>query len=131
MIYWTFMDFVEGGESQVQAWFASLPPSQHRAVKVALNTLLLDYRQVKELKPPKFKPLKGVPDIGEIRFTVGGVPYRPLYVKGPGKDQVTILIGAKEVSTRFKFEPRDATAIALVRKALITEPGRIREHEYD
>jgi hypothetical protein len=126
MIYWTFLDFYIGEENQVTSWIASLPPSETLRVRSKLNTLLLEHRRVATLPVRKFKPLeKG---IGEIRFEVGNVQYRPLYTVGPEKGQITLLYMAKEKGG--KFIPRDAIERAVACAVAMKLTGNVREHDY-
>jgi hypothetical protein len=128
MIYWTFMDFYEQGQNQVQAWLDSLPPSQQKAVKSKLNQMINSLERLAELKPPQVKPLKGYEGILEMRFMAAKVQCRPLMARGPDSKQVTILIGAKEIGN--KFVPEWAPDEATKRRLLIQEKGRTQRHDF-
>ena len=52
--------------------------------------------------------------------------YRPLGCYGPDRNEFTLLIGAKEIGS--KFEPKDAPNKAMERQRLIFQDGRFTKY---
>ena len=130
MAVWTFFDFVEDGENCIAIWInRELAPSEIRNVKKKLNTRL-DYMAAIVHWDERFaKMLSGDCDgLFEVRFRIGRTQYRPLGCFGPGDQEVTLLIGAKEVNGHFR--PLSACTTAQHRKALVMSSRRyICPHE--
>jgi hypothetical protein len=85
---------------------------------------------MRELRMPYVRTLKGECDgLFELRIKYKNIQYRPLGCYGPGKNQVTLLMGAIEKGG--KFDPLSACKTALLRKVKIHETGRIHEHSFE
>jgi hypothetical protein len=124
--YWTFRDWVEpDGENVVLTWLNGLP----KRAKARINALIPRLEATQHLGPPHVKPLKG-PCAGlmELRVPCEGVEYRPLCCYGPGRREVTILVGATEVGG--KLVPLSACSTAHKRKARLTVEGLTRDHDF-
>ena len=130
MAEWVFFDFVERGENCIQTWInEDLAPSESTDVRTKLNTRL-DYMAATAHWDERFvEMLSGDCDgLFEIKFRIRRIQYRPLACFGPGDQEVTLLMGAKEVNDRFR--PLSACETAQRRKALIMSNRRyICPHE--
>ena len=128
---WTFYDFIdEHGVNQIERWVASLPRSHRTDVRAALRGRF-EAHQNTDLKPQQFKPLHAPCEgLIEIRFKVGGIPYRPLGFTGPESGEFTILIGAKEHNGHLV--PEGVCQSAFARIDLARQPNRrhIQRHDY-
>lgn len=123
----TFYDFVSArGENVIDAWLRNDIPEDARAEIEVQLTLL---RDVRTLARPAAGDMKTRECRGliEIRVKENRQQYRLLAYYGPGRAQVTLLIGAREKGGNL--EPRDACSTALGRiKQIETGRGSIREH---
>jgi hypothetical protein len=124
--YRTFKDYVSaGGENEIRTWLDVLP----KAAKVKINALIRRLQVVPFLDMPEVRMLRGECDgLLELRVTAEKVQYRPLCCYGPGRGEVTILVGAIEKGS--KFVPLTACAIAQTRKARLAEGGRTLDHDF-
>ena len=124
-----FYDFVNArGENVIEAWLLNDIPREARA---AIQVQLAFLQNVQQLRRPAAGDMKGRECQGliEIRVKENRQQYRLLGYYGPGRGQVTLLIGAREKGDRL--EPREACSIARGRIADIeTGRGSIREHGY-
>ncbi len=123
----TFFDFIAPrGENVIDAWLRNDIPAGARA-EIEVQLLLL--RAVPQLERPAAGDMKGRECRGliEVRVRWRRQQFRLLGYYGPGRAQVTLLIGAREKDGNL--EPREACAIALRRITEIEdERGTIREH---
>lgn len=122
MRLWTFKIFGEN-ESDVDDWIKNLPPKAHTKMDHIINNLesIRDWTRT-----GFFSPLTGYNKINEIKVSHRGEEYRPLGCYGPGNNEFTILIGAKEQGDRFN--PISAPLIAVKRRKILE--GRELTHEY-
>lgn len=118
---WIFKDYVTAdGENVVQGWFRGL--SKRARAKVNLTITNLAVTDV--WRAEAVKSLKGdCQGLFELRIFADNVQHRPLCFHGPGKREVTILMGAMEKGG--KFVPASACATAKRRMASLeaTPPG--------
>jgi hypothetical protein len=123
---WTFKDYIaDDGENVIRTWLARLPP----LAKAGINTTIELLEGMDRLEMPDVKVLKGpCRGLMELRIRIESVQYRPLCWYGPGKGDVTLLVGAIEKGGRL--EPLSACSTGLLRKARIEEKGRTRDHDF-
>src|SRR5689334_15184976 len=94
-VIWTFRSYVSpSGRDLIAKWYES----QSADAQAALDTVLeyLGQRARVEWRRPEFDLLSGprYRVLGELRFEVANVQYRPLGFFGPARAQFTILVGA-------------------------------------
>ena len=124
---WTFRDFVTpGGENVIHAWLHAQKPK----ARARINTVIAHLEASPRTEWGDY--IKGLSEgecagLLEIRVTFNNIQYRPLACYGPGRQEVTILLGAIERGDRF--EPRSACRTAQANRRLITEKGRTVEHD--
>jgi hypothetical protein len=120
-----FLDYLDrNGENLILEWLNSLPARAKAKINAVIRGLEFEPR----LAMPDAKVLEGdCKGLFELRVTSEKVQYRPLCCYGPNRQQVTILLGAIEKGSRF--EPLEACAIALRRKAHISDDARTCEHD--
>ncbi len=126
---WKFYDLLDrNGNNLITAWVNSLPSSKE--VRDRLDQRILFLKQLPittRLDLPQARFLHGkAKGLVEIRFKAGGVERRPLGCLGPGKGEVTLLIGAYEQNKELR--PPGIINTALGRIPLIYQKGRIEEH---
>ena len=131
---WSFFDFQDAaGSNLIETWLNSkeVPLSDREDVRRTLRARL-EAHQNTDLEPPQFKPLHGVlAGLVEIKLKVGGTLYRPIVWIGPGRGEVTILVGAKERNGRFVPKEAVINGRAWERQALIIRDRRyITPHVY-
>jgi hypothetical protein len=114
-IYWKFKEFISESGGEFENWVNSLPPADQAKIDVFIGRL----RLMKTWSPKLVFPLTGYRKIYELKIHGPGVQYRPLGCYGPGRNEFTLLIGAKEVGS--KFEPKDAPNKAVERQKLIQD----------
>lgn len=132
--FWEFRDFVnESGENLIRDWTCRQPKKAQWRLLWLLRNL--------ENTPPPLERKHGIGKLTgeckgliEVIFKVAGVQYRPLACYGPGKDQITLLLGATKKSAGKKdqtvFNPRNACQVALERKRIIcADPDRTVPHD--
>ena len=128
-----FCDFVEDGQNVMKAWIASLPGSEQKSAKAKFNKMILAQQQIETLtRQSSIGRLTGECDgFYELIFYAGpnGIPYRPIFCKGPRDGQLTFLVGARKNQDKV-FIPRNACAIAQRRWPLIGDPGNVVEHDF-
>jgi hypothetical protein len=114
---WTIRSYVSPvGNDLVRKWY----DAQTFAVQAAFDTVVLFLLQssFEEWRRPEFSMLKGkYTKLGELRFDVGNVEYRPLGFFGPCRSEFTILIGATKKGR--VYHPRSALDTALSRRAAV------------
>ncbi len=122
----TFKDFVgENGENEVLVWLNMLP----KVDKARINTIISRLEVMEALEMPATRMLKGpCHGLMELRIPTPKIEYRPLCCYGPGRKEITILVGAVEKGDRFV--PQSACSTALRRKARIGERGRTCDHDF-
>ena len=122
-VRWTFRCYVgSSGRDMIAVWYRRQPA----AVQAAFDTLLeyLVQRERHEWVRPEFDQLGGrYRDLGELRFKVGNVQYRPLGFFGPARGEFTILAGASKKGS--VYDPRDALETARKRRLeVLKDPDR-------
>ena len=126
MPIWNFLDFVdENGVNVIEGWLWSLPLK----ARVRINARIRYLAACRALTRPYTGKLSGnCAGLYEIVVEVDNVQYRPLFSYGPGKNEITLLFGAREIGG--KFEPLAACDIAHARLRLVTQQGRACEHSF-
>lgn len=124
-VIWTFRSYVSpGGRDQIAKWYFG----QSAAAQAAFDTVkeYLEQRERDHWLRPEFDKLSGrYKDLGELRFEVANVQYRPLGCFGPARAEFTILVGATKKGRIYS--PRDALETALKRrKEVLQNPARSR-----
>lgn len=120
---WTLRCYVSPtGRDVVEKWYAKQPV----AAQAAFDTVLeyLSQRTRDEWGRPDFDQLSGrYRSLGELRFEVANVQYRPLGFFGPDRAEFTILVGATKKGKNY--DPREALETALKRRAeVLQDPHR-------
>lgn len=125
MRYWTFRDYIsQQGRNVIREWIDQQPIG----AQTDIDSLIRHLEVQRRLGGAQMKKLTGEKGIFELRLRSNRIQYRPLVCYGPGRREVTVLIGAIEKGGQF--EPRDAQRIARTRKAIIERDStRTREHE--
>ena len=121
-VIWDFRCYVTArGVDEVRAWF-DLQPMRVR-MKFSSRLRILAQQQPAEWRPPLFRWLRSpeCKGVGEVRFEVGGVQYRPLGFSSGG-NVFTVALCATERGDQLV--PREACAIVLRRKAEIKNDSR-------
>jgi phage-related protein len=87
---WSFRDYKDDrGRNLVAAWFASLPAG----ARATLNARLQQIRRLQKLEKPYVVFFGGKWNgVCEIRKKADNIQYRLLACRGPGKDEITILL---------------------------------------
>lgn len=122
---WAFKDFVSpAGRNLIHEWLEGLPARARINARIRLLEL------TDELRFPDVRILRGeCRGLFELRVKADNVQYRPLGYYGPGRGEVTLLIGAVERGGHF--EPPSACRTALDRQALIADGrGSTCEHDF-
>jgi hypothetical protein len=126
---WRFRCYVsEDGTDEIRAWYDDL---QALEIQEKFLSRLRALRQLplNEWRCPLFRWLRGdAHGLGEIRFKAARVQQRPLGFHGPGSDVFTLLFPATERSDRFV--PRNATELALRRKAEVEKDANTRSKPF-
>jgi hypothetical protein len=105
---------LDDGGNVVSSWY-----TEHaRATKVMAR---LDMRMIYLRQLPRENWVRPYYDtlrdgVGEVRFEINRINYRPLGYFGPNRDEFTFLFFCKKKS---QFEPRNAIDIAASRRKLI------------
>jgi hypothetical protein len=96
---WTFFDYVDrNGVNKISEWLQSIPIG----ARVEFEALLDILRAKEILTRPQTGRLEGkCKGLYEFCFKKLNVQYRPLFCYGPGKREITILIGATKKNSRF------------------------------
>lgn len=123
---WTFYDFLEErGVNAIRAWLDTLPDK----AQAKINTRIL-FLSAQTVWPEQYiSSLTGWPDLLELRVVHGGVQYRPLGFYGPGRRELTLVLGAKE---KGELPDRVLEAADANRKLILaTGRTRIVRHQFD
>ncbi len=133
---WTILEYVnDGGEGAIAEWLNSLPAGTDEDVRAALDTTLQLLQPAEYLRRPQ-----GVGKLGnklgsqgkglyELRFKAAKVQRRPIFCYLPGRRRtIVVLIGAEEKGARLV--PSSACTTAQYRRTQLTQPGRLREYDY-
>ena len=117
-----YVDPVEG--NLVKAWSMKLQKKERAKLNAKLDALEICGS---DLIPGLLSPT-GVPSIFKLKIK-GQVQLRPMICEGPGgKPEFTLLLGAKEISS--KYDPVNAPEkAAAIRIELIAHPERRVKHE--
>jgi hypothetical protein len=112
---WTFKIYVTNdGYSDVRVWLDNFS----NKAKARMFKIVTHLEITKDwTRTGYYTPLTGYKGLGEIKFIVDDMQYRPLGCFGPEEKTFTILIGSKEQGD--KFNPRGAPDIALQRKKML------------
>lgn len=127
-LLWKFRCYVSArGVDEIRAWYDDLPVAAQAKFDSRLK--FLGQRQRADWKRPLFDVLEGeCAGLGEVRFEVGNVQYRPLGFFSPGM-MFTFVLGAEERDGRFV--PRNACTIAQARKTeILTDQDRVHECDF-
>ena len=106
--------FVLQGTSVVDAWYADADPEARANLDARMKYLV--QQPVAEWKRPMYAPLTKSKGVGEVRFKVRRVQYRPLGFFGPARMEFTFLMFSTH---REHYEPRNAIAEAITRMGLV------------
>jgi len=108
-----------------QDWYEDLDEDVQATLRTRLEYLC---QQPKERwRPPYFRDLKGAcKGLGELRFKVRNVQYRPIGFFGPQAKEFTFLIGAIEKGGQLK--PK--CEVALKYKTDVLDKGYCDDWEY-
>ncbi len=108
---WTIRHYVSGnGSHPFRDWYEALDDNIRAAFDARLRSLRQQPRNGWSM--PHFRMLHGpCAGLGEIRFKVGRVQYRPLGFFGPGANEFTLLVGAIEKGGALR--PKNACVVAL------------------
>lgn len=122
-VVWTFRSYVTAaGNDRVARWYRS----QSAGAQAAFDAVreYLEVRERDDWRRPDFDKLSGrYKELGELRFEVANVQYRPLGFFGPAKAEFTILVGATKKGNIY--DPPDALETALKRrKEVLQNPAR-------
>jgi len=117
MTTWTFKIFLKKNADKtinvIDEWLEEQPPKAQARIRAIIN-----YLKITQAWPIQyFKQYRGHPYIYEIIIKCGNIQYRPLGCFGPGENEFTLLIGAKEKGDRI--EPASAPDTAEERRELI------------
>ncbi|MDX2205659.1 MAG: type II toxin-antitoxin system RelE/ParE family toxin [Hyphomicrobiaceae bacterium] len=111
----------------IKKWY----DDQTASVQAAMDAVkeYLEQRPREQWRRPEFDKLSGrYSDLGEFRFKVGNVEYRPLGFFGPSRADFTILIGASKKGRNYT--PKDALETALKRrKEVLGDMSRSKPYE--
>ena len=124
--HWTFKDYLDaGGTNHIHVWLHRQP----KLARARINLVIGRLEVMEHLHGKHIKPLKG-PGRGliELRVFVGGVQYRPIGFHGPGRGEITLLVGAIEKDD--KFEPLSACSTAQMRKDDVSNGGSTCDHDF-
>jgi hypothetical protein len=123
--YWTFKDYVSAsGRNEILDWLDRLPP----ASKATLTVLIQNLEASPTLGEPHMKKMRERADLYELRSKADNIQYRPLCCYGPGRREVTILIGAAKKGR--VWDPSAALKTAETRMKDFREEGRTCDHDF-
>ncbi len=118
MKIWAFKVFLKDKTTNViEEWLEGLPTKAQVKIDERINYLAITPQWVR----PYFDILHGYEGIHEIRVILQNIQYRLLGCFGPREKEFTLLIGSKEIGS--KFNPASAPTIAQQRRKLILEDG--------
>jgi hypothetical protein len=132
---WNLYELLPSGAASgiVIAWREEIRPKKQR-IKV-WNVFSTRWRYMRQLNQGQWPPtwttqLSGYPAIYEMRFKVSQHQYRPLFIFGPGRAEITFVFMADEVGDAFV--PKDAPERAdRVRDDLLNRRSEICELEIE
>lgn len=111
----------------MEDWYNGLSDGGQAAFDTTLEYLC--QRQHHEWGRPEYAPLTGkLAGLGELRFSVAKLEYRPIGCFGPGRSTFTILIGATKKGRQY--DPRSALDTAIERRAAVLSTPE-RSHVFD
>lgn len=122
-----FRDYVSArGVNDIRDWLSQLPTKD----RVAIQQRITYIEATSTFSRPYFADLKGeCQGLHEVRVSGNRVAYRPICYRGPGSEDVTLLIGAVEKGG--KLEPRKACDTAFGRIDAIRQgTAWTCEHEF-
>jgi hypothetical protein len=123
--HWTFKDYLSAsGRNEIHDWLNRLPP----ASKATLTVLIQNLEASPTLGEPYMKKMKEHADLYELRAKADNIQYRPLCCYGPGRREVTILIGASKKGNTW--DPPAALKTATARMKDFREEGRTCDHDF-
>ena len=102
----------------VDVWYAE--HERDEDIRAELDALMVYLRQ----QPregwirPRYDILKDADGVGEVRFKVRRIHYRPLGYFGPGRNEFTFLVFATKTN---KYDPKNAIDIAKTRRNIVQE----------
>jgi putative component of toxin-antitoxin plasmid stabilization module len=124
--HWTFRDYLAAdGTNEILAWLNGL---NDKRAKIKINAKIRHLEAVRTFREDDAKKLEGHEGLWELRVSLAGIKYRPLFCHGPNSGDLTLLIGAVEKNNRF--DPREAPTRAQNRRAEIGKEGRTCEHDH-
>jgi hypothetical protein len=106
----------------VDQWYSQFAMDED--VRAGLDVLMLYLRtQHREgWIRPRYDTLRDANGVGELRFKVKRINYRPLGYFGPGRNEFTFLYFATKTD---KYDPRNAIQFAMDRKdVVVADPNR-------
>jgi hypothetical protein len=124
--HWVFKDYQDAsGGNVILAWLNTLPKTAKIRINIAIQRL-----EVMDRLPVKlFKPIPGAGrGLWELRIRAESVQYRPICYHGPGRGEITILAGEREIGG--KFDPLSACSTAQMRKTEVSEEGNVCDHDF-
>jgi hypothetical protein len=127
MPVWRWKDYLDDrGRNVIADWIKDLPEAAQ--TKLESRLLILRGLERNHWNPQYVKPLVGYSGVLEIRFRSNRIQYRPLFCFGPGRRELTLLVGAIEKGD--EFEPKGAPTTAQSRRGEIqANPNRVTDHE--
>ena len=123
---WAFRCYLSGsGNCEIKEWYDELPLKLQ--AKFDWVSEYLEERPINDwMTSPFITHLTGYEGIYEIKFQGGNYVGRPLGCFGPGDQEFTFLIGAREKGN--DFVPKNAPKLAQSRKAIVHKVKE-RSHE--
>jgi hypothetical protein len=122
---WTFFDFVsERGENEIHRWLNEGMP---KAAKAKINARIAALQGFPVFPEQYISAYGGWPGILELRIVSAGVQYRPLGFYGPVRGQFSLLVGGVE---KGRLPKRLLEVANERRKIVISEPSRVRRHDF-
>lgn len=125
-VIWTFRCYVApSGRDMIDKWYRAQSLEAQAAFDAVREYLAQRTRD--EWRRPEFDLLSGAKFrvLGELRFEVANVQYRPLGFFGPARAEFTLLVGATKKGK--VYDPRNAMDTALRRRTeVLKNPSRSR-----
>ena len=119
---WTFYDLLDArGRNLIREWLDSLPA--RAAAKIDARIFVM--QSTRDWPPQYVSALKGWPGLYELRVVSAGAQYRPLFIYGPERGEVTLVHGAIE---KGKLPRRDLEYAHGNRRIVETDRTRIVRH---
>lgn len=120
---WAFYDFLDSrGNNLIRRWLDSLPEKN----SAKIDARILYMRSLRPWPPQYVSALVGW-DIFELKIVSAGSQYRPLAFYGPGRGEVTLVLGAREEG---KLPKRILELADGNRKIACANRSRICEHVF-